>query len=156
MLLHSEQPPADDRTWQKRLLVLTLIVALLFESLFTMVSILITPIDWVTGLVFVQTAGDLFLLIQLVRSWKDVFAWITWRAVSLWLFWMIIVAYEDHDVIVGFFVAVLLSGVSLPLLLLAAGRPGRWRLFLALLSLVVYIIFLGLLVWMILHLDVID
>ena len=157
MISSPEHPLVYDRTWQKRLLVLTLIVAIGIDGLFIQVFSSPEARGWdTTGLILLQTTVDLLLLVQLLRGWKNVFPGIAWRAVSLWIVWLIVGSIAERGIDNGFFVAVIISGVSLPLLLLATGKPGKWGMFLAMLILVVYVVFLGLLVWAIMTLDTID
>ncbi len=134
--------PTYDRTWQVRLLILTLLVSLLLGSMWGLLTGFLMfrmAAGWSgVGLVLSQLVVDLFLLIQLVRRHENVFLWVTIRAVSFVLLWGVAIISAYDDLYGYFFWLCLSSGIGLPMLLLAVGNPGRWRKLLAVLTLVGY------------------
>ncbi len=158
MMFAQNTSPSYDHIWQVRLLVLTLLVSLLLSSLWGFLTVLLMFRvfgfwGW-PGLVLALSGivTDLFLLVQLKRKHENVFLWVTVRAVSFVLLWGAIVINVYDDLSGALAWLFLSSGVSLPMLMLAAGKPGRWRKILAALSLVGYSLISGFSVIMIIAL----
>ena len=144
MMSTPNESPAYDRTRQVRLLALTLLVSLLLNSLWGfLTTLLMFRVFGFWGwpgvvLVLSQIVTDLFLLVQLRRRHESVFLWVTVRAVSFVLLWGAIIVNVFGDLSGALAWLFLASGASLPMLLLAAGNPGRWRKLLAVVTLVGY------------------
>ena len=151
MMSTPNESPAYDRTWQVRLLVLTLLFDIVVGSFGTLLSALWLQdlnLGFLGAVILSQISIDIFLAIQLVRRAENVFSWIVIRAVGYILLWggaLIFILDEPLEALVGTYLA---SGIGLPLLLLAAGTPGRWRKFVALLTLIGYVLFVILVVGM--------
>ena len=147
MISDSQPIPSYDRTWQVRLLVLTLLVGIFVGGLgvllWTPVLMFLRDINLEflgVGLSWSQILIDIVLVIQLVRRSENVFFWIVIRAIGYALLWggvFIFIWKEPLGALVWTYLA---SGISLPLLLLASGTPGRWRRFVALLTLISYVL----------------
>ncbi len=153
--------PTYDRTWQVRLLILTLLVSLLLGSMWGLLTGFLMfreGVGWLgVGMALSQLVIDLFLLIPLVRRHENVFLWVTIRAVSFVLLWGVAIIFTFGDLYESLVWLLLVSGISLPMLLLTAGNPGRWRKLLAVLILVgwglVSTLFVIMIVAMILYVD---
>ncbi len=153
MMSTPNESPAYDRTWQVRLLVLTLLFDIFVGSFGTLLSALRWLLDvnlgfLGVGLILFQISIDIFLAIQLVRRAENVFSWIVIRAVGYMLVWSGAFIFIWKDLLGALVWTYLASGIGLPLLLLAAGTPGRWRKFVALLTLIGYVLFVILVVGM--------
>ncbi len=153
--------PTCDRTWQVRLLVLTLLVSLLLGSMWGLLTGFLMfreGVGWLgVGMALSQLVIDLFLLIPLVRRHENVFLWVTIRAIGFMLLWGVAIIFTFGDLYESLVWLLLVSGISLPMLLLTAGNPGRWRKLLAVLILVgwglVSTLFVIMIVAMILYVD---
>ena len=145
MISDSQPIPSYDRTWQVRLLVLTLLTGIFVGGTGSLASTFVLQRnaglgEAGVGLLLSQILIDVFLVTLLVRRAENVFLWILGRAVAYGLLWWAAFIYVFNDLPNTLVPTYLASGISFPLLLLAVKAPGWWRRFAALLTLISYVL----------------